>query len=289
MKLLFKDTNDLHQFITVSIDNQLRVTKPYIKQAEKHIREITGDMLFDKLLDYVHQDTENIVLEKLLPNVQLPLAYFSFWLGLDFLNVHIGNTGITVASTESLVPASEKRTENLRESLHLSALDGLEELIKFLEENATDYPEWTTSAAYSFNRRFFINNANDFYLATNKKISRLDFLKYREYISLTESVIKGTISSELFLELKSQIKTNSVSETNKKLLGYITPVVGFSVLAKKTEKEIYQLEATRLMEELQQFLQKNATNYPLYMNSNNYSPKDTTLNSKESGLYAFGL
>lgn len=290
MKTIFKEIAELRNFITIDVSSDLSVIMPYLKQAEKYVRDIIGDTLFDMLVEFVQDETTSEVLTKLLPYCQLALANFGYFLAIDKLNVNVGNAGITVASTSSLVPASKERIDRLRESVELSGYDALEELIKFLEKNISDYPEWKDSEAYSYNKQFFINNADDFYKTIHKQITRLQFLSMKEFIALAEIKIKGVVCSELFEELKAQILSEEISNANKILLEDIKPAICYLSIDFQSENPLARNEANCRMETLRLFLNANAEDYPLYLNSTCYSSTlKSDLNDEESGLFTFGI
>jgi len=387
MVTIFKEIEQLRDFITIDVSSDLSVIMPYLKQAEKYVRNIIGDTLFEALIEFVNGEepqpdtyTEEVVqnytlndvsdyqnitnwdknnypiikfiyenkvstwfitasslgigtfdpitgvitgisqppiggsitinnpisisdiwtvehsggipeqLAELLPYCQLALANFGYFLAIDKLNVNVGNAGITVASTASLVPASKERIDRLRESVEHSGYDALEEIIKFLEKNIDDYPEWKDSDAYSYNKQFFINNAEEFYKTIHKQITRLQFLAIKEFIALAEIEIKGVVCVDLFAELKSEILSGDISDINKILLESIKPAVCYLSLNKQNEDTLYKNEAARLIETLRLFLNANAEDYPLYLESTCYSATIIAdLNSDESGVFGFGL
>jgi len=397
MVTIFKEIEQLRDFITIDVSSDLSVIMPYLKQAEKYVRNIVGDELFDQLINFVNGEvpityqfeeesitgypmnavtnydsivgltnindilftayyedingtniiasqknssgnnnaifhgsshllgefniyennqsgvhgtltlnqhanmgvwnwkvkiipSQNPNIEELLPYCQLALANFGYWLAIDKLNVNVGNAGITVASTASLVPASKERIDRLRESVKQSGYDALEEIIKFLEKNIDNYPEWKDSDAYSYNKQFFINNADEFYKTIHKQITRLQFLAIKEFIALAEIEIKGVVCVDLFTELKTQILSGEISDPNKVLLENIQPAVCYLSLNKQNEDTLYKNEAARLIETLRLFLNANAEDYPLYLDSNCYSSTiKADLNSDESGVFTFGL
>ncbi len=293
MKLtIFKSIADVKEYITVDISSDYSVIAPYINQAEKYVRDITGDALFDLLITYVQSSGTEPELEALLPYCQLPLANFGYLLGVAKLNVNVGNTGITVTSTQNLTPANEWRIKDLKESLELSGNDALEQLIKFLENNKADYPTWESSDAYSFQRNFFVDNATDFFETIYKKITRMEYLIIREYLVLAEVDVKEAVCKELFDELKTQVLADTVTADNEILLTYIKPAVCYFSLGKLHKQEGYSIENKKLIKQLRDFLGANAsaTKYPLYFNSDCYEEIiSSEFNDEESGIYCFGL
>lgn len=287
---IFKDIQQLRDYITVDISSTLDTIAPYLKQAEKFVREITGDELFDLLIPYVeNQEPGDARLDKLLPYCRLALANFGYMLAIDKLNVNVGQTGITVTVSNNLEPASQWRVDAFKQNLESTGYSALEGLIKFLEENRTDFPEWVSSDAYSYQKKFFVNNASEFKQYTEINISRLDFLKLKKFIKLAEIEIQGILCNDLFYEIKQEFKDESISANNQKLLEWILPAVCYSALNKQEENELYRNEANRLKESLRIYLNRNADTYPLYKNSECYSSGASDIDYGDSCVYGFGL
>jgi len=300
---IFSSIEELRDFITLDISSDFETIKPYIIQAEKEVREITGDELFDLVVEYVNQEPEDPEnpedepeddnserFDLLLPYMRSSLANFGYLYAIDKLNVNVGNTGITVASNNNFTPANEWRITNLKNSLQTSADDSQEELLKFLENNVGDYDEWVDSDAYSFQKKFYINNASEFFNSISKKITRTYFLSLREYVLLSENDVIEAISKELNDEIKAEILNGDVSENNQILLNWIKPAVCYLALSKKEKNEDWRQQGAKNIKQLRNYLNANAEDYPLYLASDCYNVSSSVdYNNANSGLYGFGI
>jgi hypothetical protein len=235
IQTLFTDINQVKEYITVDIGSNINMLLPYIKQAEKYVKDVIGTDLFNELLEYVQaSDSDNDELEALLPYVRMPLINFAYKFGAPKLSVNIGKTGITTTESNNVSPAEDWRMKDLINSFASSGYSGLEELLEFLEENKEDYTSWSTSSAYSFQKKFFVNNAKELNESIFINIERYDFLKLKPYIhQIEQSVIKKAISTELFDVMKEKILAGDLSEENEiLLLDYIRPSVCYMALNK---------------------------------------------------------
>ncbi|NHZ84413.1 MAG: hypothetical protein GWP19_00850 [Planctomycetia bacterium] len=293
IKTLFTTIEQIQDYITVDVSSNERTILPYMLQAEKFTTEIVGKALRADLIEVVHGNNDEEKLKDLLKIVRLPLANFGYMLATEKMNVNVGEKGFTVTENQNLAPASQWRVDNFRESVKQSGYDGLEDLLEFLEDNVKHYPHWEMSKAYSFNKQFFINNAEEFKTAIKKEITRVKFLNLKPFIHQIErSYIRKTTCPRLFDVIKNEILGGKVSPNNLKLLNeYIRPAVCYLALDKKEENENWELEGIGYVEELQDFLNNNADNYPDYKISNCH--KDPTVeveekNNEDSGFYIFG-
>jgi hypothetical protein len=291
MRLLFTDINQIKEQISVDISQDIRTLKPYIKQAERKIKEIIGTALHSKLLTVVHDGVSDADLESLLEKVRFPLAHYAYMHAVPQLSLTVGDMGIGVTMSQNIEPAAKWRLDDFSASLKRTGDEGLEELLQFLEENKSKYPDWSDSSAYSFQKKLFVNNAREFQMYTMREIPRLSFLNMRESIfRFEQNTVKKIVCTELFNNLKSQIAADDISPQNQFLLDYIRPAACYFALYEVEQKEAFKNEYTRLLEELQEYLNTHAEeSYPLYFASDCYSAESTIeKNDEESGLYIMG-
>jgi len=296
---LFKSIQEIQDYITVDIGSNERTILPYILQAEKYTTNIIGKNLHKLLLKVVHDNNDEERLKELLDNVRLPLANFGYFLAVEKLNVNVGEKGFTVTENQNLAPASQWRVDNFRKSVEQSGYDGLELLIEFLEENKKHYPEWKFSKNYSFLKDLFVNNSIEFNTAIKSDISRIKFIELKKYIFIIEKAqILPVLCRKLFDKIKSEYKEDKLSYKNKFILNeYIRPAICYLTLNKETEttygkpNENYYNEGLRYLKELQNYLNKNASDYPEYKMSDCYDDPVNYVedkNNSESGFYVFG-
>jgi hypothetical protein len=292
IKTLFKTIEEIREHITVDISSDFRTIGPYVKQAEKYTTDIIGADLHAELISVVHDENTDEKLIALLEKVRLPLANFAYMLAIAKLNVNVGERGFTVTVSGNLTPASQWRVDDFRNSVKESANDALEDLISFLETNKADYPTWTDSSAYSFQKRFFINNSKDINESVFIDISILQFLELKPFIHQIErSVILPTMCEVLFQTLKTEILSGEISPENTILLEtYIKPAICYLAMDKHTPNANYKTEGTRYVQELKNYLNANAITYSDFLTSTCYEDpiSVTDINSAESGFFVFG-
>ena len=292
---LFKTIEQVKEYITIDISTNINTVLPYIKQAEKFVKDIIGTDLYNSLSYFVNEDGDDSDIEALLPYVQLPLINFAYMLGAPKLAVNIGMAGISTTSNNNLNPADDTRIKDLIRSFASSGYDGLEDLLEFLEENKGTYSAWVSSTAYSYNKQFFVNNAKEMNDSIHIGISRYDFLKLKPFIhQIEQSIIKKAIGTDTFDAVKEEYADDDLSDENEiLLLDYIRPAVCYMALNKHKQDQNNELEGRRYLEEMVVFLNENAsaTQYINYYESDLYSDPDEeveAINNEDSGFFVFG-
>lgn len=270
---------------------------PYEQDAvETYIYPYLSANQYNALAAYYNASspTPDAALNALLPYVQRALARFMMLLASPSMDINVGATGYTTkGNTGNLVPASEKRVAKFDNSVEQLGWNNIETMLQFLETNKTNYPLWVASDAYTMHITGIVNTAQEFNKEHNIANSRLTFTKYRPAISRIETImIRPRISDALFDLIVSQIKSNSLSVANAKLVRVLrTAIVMFAVSEQENDK--HHRIAVQFLSEACKILDTSPNNYPTYRDSDVYrggSEADYThfTNTEENKIYVAG-
>ena len=261
---LIKSIEEFKKFIRTGGSINLEGIIASIPDAQdKYLRDILGSELLTDL-DEWHNLDEGIqptvaAYETILPYAQRALARFTLFLASPELDVILTDSGIGVVSTDNLTPASSDRVKKYDQSNEKRGWDNIETLLRFLEANQDDYPEWVSSDAYTKAIRNLVNSAEEFDSIVNIDKSRLYFSRIRNLIDDADLLhIKPTISSELFDSILDQIKGSNVSEENQKILPFLRRAEVFYTAIESLDREKY--DGTGVQINLQ-FMQRDIDNY----------------------------
>lgn len=244
-----KNTNltEIRQYITVSMAGDFDSLKPHIAAAELlYIKDLLGKSLYDRLTAHYSGSSSGSGsasgsggvsasedLDELLPYVQRPLILFAYHLGADELGVNISDQGIQIVSTDTHKQAFQWQVKGVKDSWINKAYIFTEELLEFLDENKTNYPEWASSQACTESKEFFILSAEQFneYVWIGK--SRRLYTLLKPIMRFVERrYIKATICQELYDKIKEEIRQGTTGDDNSKLLEWIRPAVAYHTMAR---------------------------------------------------------
>lgn len=242
--MLFKDTDEVKNHISVNHNFELEDITPSVKQAaNKYIIPAIGRDFYNELVT-ANEGTPDEKQKKAIEHTQAALANYAYFLYVPVGFVQIGNAGIQEANTESASAARQWVTYDLKKALLEAGDIALDVLLEFLEKNADEYPAWKNSDAYTVNKELFINDADTFSKFTNIQNSRRTFLALRPFIAKAERFyITSAISKELFDELKEAMKNGSTDEKQKKVIDLIQPALAQLALHKAIPEIIFQVGA----------------------------------------------
>jgi hypothetical protein len=257
---LITSIKEVRDFIAINVTSDFDDIKPYIEQAEiKFIKPVLGKALYDKLTNDV-QASGGISgdYEALLKKVQLPLIYYAYYIAVPILNVQVSSSGIHIATTETKKTAFEWQVDQLRDSWLNTAHDFIEELLEFLEENASKYSEWGGSDARNEALSLFITSASMFNECYFINSSRRLYSALRPIIkSIEQKYIKGTIGEDMFDAIKLQIQASDGPDSDTQaLLDIINPCVAHLTMARALSELSLEIIPNAIYENVVQVVSK---------------------------------
>lgn len=274
---LFKDIDEVKTFLAVNITANFDQILPYINQVtDKYIKnDILGPDLLDELQDYYDADSMPEEYEQLLAKVQQPLINFAFFLAMSNLNLQITGAGFVVTANQNMAPASQQRTDALKADLQAAGYDGIENLLRFLEENDDQFSLWESSDAYTEHYRFFLKDAREFDVEVNINRSRRQFLLMRQCMRNVEKLqIEPVISKDLADAIKTEIKNDSVSAANLKILPLLKSALANLTAALEIDPK-FEETGQHYLSQVKKIIDTTPDDYPLYKESGCYDADKT--------------
>jgi hypothetical protein len=233
---LLKDIAALKSYVPVNKNMSYDTLSPFIAQAElTYIIPVIGQDLYDDInTAYNGVYGAAGVDASLLPYIQRALAYFTVLEAAPFLTVMISDLGIQEQqSKEGTSRTVAQWTYNkIIDSLTNNADRSLDDLLKFLEDNKDDYPEWADDAdLYTITKNLFINSATELSEYVNIFGSRSTFKAIRKFILLAEeNYFIPAMGQEMYDELKAQLLAGTLTSANNTLLNKIKrPLANYAV------------------------------------------------------------
>jgi hypothetical protein len=230
------DTIDVvRMYVTFNKSMTIALLNPHIERATlKYLRPILGDAETDSLLaNYPRSLTA--AQTAMLPYAQRMVALYTVVLALPTMAVHFSDMGIQEVQSKdgSSVGLRQWVYFEVQGQMAQSADEAAEELLQFLEKNATNYPLWKTSTAYTFSHELFVNSATELSRYVDTRASRRIYLAVRPYMKNFVEVewILPWIGEEQFAQLKTQIHAGTLTVVNEALVLKIRPVVAFAAMA----------------------------------------------------------
>lgn len=222
---------------------ELANLEPDLRLAERqHLRPVLGPALYNDLSALTDADIDAALADPadvqggLLRLVHEALANLGLLEYLPLNQLQINDSSVYVVSGGSR--PFQWQIDQLKASLRRKGYNALEAVLAYLEEHATDFPAWTTSAAAVQARELLIRSATEFTRHYDIGDSRLT---YQALLSVMRKVerfdLEATLSPEYLLELKTQLVAGAVTPDNLVVLdNYLRPALAHLVVAKAAKE-----------------------------------------------------
>lgn len=243
--MLFKTISEIKTFLPVGAGNDYGRLKPHIENAEqKYIKPLLGTNMYEELEEfydaaYPEDPTEvQEATKKLLEKVQHALIHLAYFVGFDFLNIQATDAGFHRSESQTQKGLYKYQEDNLREYFQQSGLNGLDDVLVFLENNIAHFGEFKASNNWTELKESFLPT-----VAVIEKIpynlhgSRLIFLALKPHVSFAEDTdIKPLLGTTIYNTIKTEMVKDAPAEKVTNILPYI-------------RKPLIYLAAANLMEE----------------------------------------
>jgi hypothetical protein len=296
---------------------------PFVEDAiRQNIAPYMGDELLtdiaDKIENHIILNTSQIVFVELLRRAT---AYYAACLFIPSKHTTTASAGEMQNNSNQASPASLSSLKFKLWQVTLQADKHMDILLEFMEKqvfiNNTYFDLWKESTAYKKGTSPFFRHTTAFNYYYNIFESRRTFLALIPHINdVCEDIITPVICNDLFLEIKEQLESDSLSDANSTLLHHIRKTVAYLAVAKAApylsivvESDGFKIvsstegmdkrdsamnqhqaridklvnhaldEGTKNLNRLKKYIADNAQLYTLYINS----PCYTAANARRAG------
>lgn len=315
--MLFKSIEEIKPYLSgINITFQFNDIKSYIDEAERdYIIPWLSQEQFDQLQTAYDGNSQDAVNQRLLKKVQKALANYAYLMYLPAGLVKFGVNGMYISQSENDRIPYEWTVDKIANRLITSGDNGIEDMLRFLESNKTDYALWEASDSFSIYKDSIINTAQLFNQYVEIGSSRRLFLKLRAIIKTKEeNEIVAAVGKETYDEILAEFIEGDMEADNKILLEKMRKALAplamerawMSLALKVTDagialqttsstnsknidqpaddkkiafqRNLFAQDATRELKKLKDFLNANAssTKYNTYFTSSSYVAPGST-------------
>jgi hypothetical protein len=261
---------EIKEILPASVATDREKLWPFIEQAErKYILPLLEKDLYDDLQKFCNDhdnwisggsggedETKTLELLKLIRIAELNLAYF---IGFSPLNVKISDGGFQrTGESDAFKGLFKYQESDLKTYFETTGYNGLDDMLKYIEENIEHFPEWEESSLYSTRKAAIIKDAETFDNICFINKSRLTFLRLQRYMTeILDFEIKPLLGDEW-----SSLMTELAKED---------PAPKYSALVPEIQKPMAYLSCAKLIEKT-----GNLTDRGLFFEGkNSMSPDDS--------------
>jgi hypothetical protein len=200
MATLIKTLEDFKKYVTVNASFDFNIILPYLKKVDrKHIKPITGSELYDSIQTAEAGRSQEVL--ELLQEASCNLAMFSFSM--------VGAVQVTASGYSIMVSGNSQspnwgQMRDLRRYFLKTGTEALDEALKIMEQNETDFAEWIASEGYTTFKELFTRRTETFNRYFIIENSRLTFLRLKpNLLKVEKKYFRGLLGSETVSQIKA--------------------------------------------------------------------------------------
>lgn len=240
MATLITTKEQLRTYVSTAFNFSIDVILPYIKKAERdEIVPIIGEPMYSAWTSSAPDAGNSKKVYDLLMEAS---ANFSLLHYIPVGVVNISDSGIVVSKSANTEVASYGQIQDLKRSLEELGDSALEDALKILEANNSDFPLWTSEEAFTVFRELLVPKVADFQRYFNIKNSRKTFKALRPYILEVQEASFSWLDTDTF----TQIKNATDQYAEKQALNLAQRALVNYTVAKAAESGVFLFSSTGL-------------------------------------------
>lgn len=229
MTNLLQSIQNIKQYLSINVNMNMDTLNPYIDNAlMESIEPWLGAEIIEDFETNINENTG--VYPIALPHLQRSLVYFSILKALPFLEVNIGDEGITRTETEHVKTAYRGQVSRIERQLLTDAFNSLERLC--LVFDAENYDKWENAPAYVYFQNFIFKSSQDFSRHYPLVHGRLTYSKLINSINyITEFNVKSKVGVNQYNDFLAHRNDLSKPAIYQKAVNYLKSATAFLSVA----------------------------------------------------------
>ncbi len=184
---IIKDTKDLRKFTRLNAAVAPDTWRPGVPEAKQQLAFYISAELLEEVESFAKTPTETKTMTKLLPYVQFAMAPMIMLNISAEMSMSIGDRGHSVLKDDNSLPASETKIQNYENALKTRISHATEQLLAFLEQNLSDYPNYEKSEVYKRRLQCICQSATEITRYGNVRFKNI----HLAYETLREGIIRA--------------------------------------------------------------------------------------------------
>jgi hypothetical protein len=232
MTTLITETMDIKDFVSVNVNVDYDTLKPHVEAAL--LENIEEPWLGTTIVTDMENNVATVTAPylKAIPMLQKALAYFAVLKALPFIEVNIGDEGITRTENEQYKSAYRGQVARIERQLKTDAYNQLERLLNYLESEKVLYPQWTDAPGYVEHSNYFFRSSQSFsyyYPLKNGRLTYNHLLNSMRYV--TEFKIKAETGVDQFNDFFTKKFNTGLTPFEVEAFGFLRNAIAHLTVA----------------------------------------------------------
>jgi hypothetical protein len=247
--MIFSNTADLQQYVTVNDRFNFERFQPYVTKAvNSFTNRYVGKLHVE--LEQAESGDDSIKNEA-REHLKAALANFAMFLYLPYMQVQMESTGINVAQNENRKSAEWWQVNDIRRDYLRAGHEAMDLLLEVLEKNSELFTDYATNYSSQY-KELLVKNADEFDRWYNIFRSRQTYLAIVPAMRMIETqIFKNSIADDFLKDLKSFNPDDSHTEeqaaaieAKAKIKDYLQQAVVSFTIAKIYHEGMFHFDAS---------------------------------------------
>lgn len=216
MRNLFKNSNKTFLASIPSLGDVFEIDElePHIRFAEsRYAKKLISAAQYDTLITKLYNNTLNEPEQELVERLRQPIARLAVLYHIPEANLSMTGNGILVKKTETAVPASQFRIEELMRSHRLQAYQLFDDVVEWLEDNTATFVDYASSTERSTRTNGILITPAQFQKAYGFQVSSVVFYIIQDWIRRTElNVLRKAVGDAFYADLIAESQKEAAGD-----------------------------------------------------------------------------
>jgi hypothetical protein len=247
--MIFSNTADLQQYVTVNDRFNFERFQPYVTKA---VNSFTNRYVGKLHVELEQAESgEDSIKNEAREHLKAALANFAMFLYLPYMQVQMESTGINVAENANRKNAEWWQVNDIRRDYLRAGHEAMDLLLEVLEKNSELFTDYATNYSSQY-KELLVKNADEFDRWYNIFRSRQTYLAIVPAMRMIETqIFKNSIADDFLKDLKSFNPDDShteeqtaETEAKAKIKDYLQQAVVSFTIAKIYHEGMFHFDAS---------------------------------------------
>lgn len=249
--MLFNNITQFKEFVGGAVNASLEMEslRPTIQDAfDKHIHPWLGDALSDTIIANYEDNALTAEDEALMPYIRRALAKLTMHEYSKVGGIQFSESGMHRIENENHRSAYKYQEENYDLHMLETGYESIEKLLKFLDRNQDNYPDWRNSDAAARHNAYFLRYASEMRQHYSKYITRYAFECLLPIIEEVQCfAIESMMSVGLYGDLQTKYAANNLTPNEKTAVRLIQKALTEFVVFEGIQRHWIQIAGNRII------------------------------------------
>jgi len=231
--LKWSNAAEMKPFIPVQSSTDFSDVEAPLRSAfEQFFRPLLGDSMTQRLINIYYIDTPTAVQKMLIEVAQRANANLAWWNSFAELQVSFDGSGMHRLESETEKSLYKYQETALRASFREKGFSAIDEMLRLLEANPEEFPEFLASSYYTMMKGEVVRTTEEVQQYYHINSSRVVFLRLKPHLKIIGDTVIRPRMAQVYDQLIAAMKAGNETPEQQQLRAALVPVVVLKAIAR---------------------------------------------------------